>query len=187
MSVKGKRICIFGLQGSGKTILSKMLGLNYRTLVFDILGEYRSDLYYVWKPEAQQYGEELTREFDSAMQQFVFSKKYHWDLLIVDEASQYFPNRKSLPAAMMRLNDFNRHMGMAFVCVARRPTQLNTDLVELAHYNIFFRLTGRNDMQFLRDLYPGLDSAVFGLGPHEFIVFEAGKGFYKCKPVNLTN
>ena len=185
MSLRGKRVCVFGLQGSGKSYWSKYVALHYNSLIFDIHGEYRQDLYSVWRPRAKQHGPELMAEFDAAMQKFVFSKDYSWDMLVIDEANQYFPNRKPLPPAMARLNDFNRHMNLGFMCVARRPSQLHTDLTELAHYNIFFKLEGVNDMQRLRDIYPGLDSLVFSLGPHEFAVHEPGKGIYRCAPLSI--
>lgn len=187
LALRGKRVCVFGLQGSGKTFISKFIGLHYNTLVFDIHGEWRSDFYYVLRPENKQYGPGLLGEFGIAMHKYVFSKEYKWDLLIVDEASQYFPNNRPLPPEMARLNDFNRHMDLAFLCIARRPTQLHTDLTELAHFNIFFRLTGVNDMKRLRDMYPGLDDAVFRLKEHECIVYETGKRFFKLKPVSVQN
>lgn len=187
LNLKGKRVCVFGLQGSGKTIWTKNMALRYRTLVIDILGEYNTQNYFVVRPEAKQLGPQLAGEFQQAMDEYVFSKKYQWDMLVIDEASQYFPPKPApLHPAMMRLNDFNRHMGLAFTCVARRPTQLHSDLTELAHYNIFFKLTGLNDMKRLRDMYPGLDAAVFSLGPREFIVYETGKRFYKCKPIAVA-
>lgn len=187
LSLRGKRVCVFGLQGSGKSYWSKYTGLHYNSLVIDIHSEYRSDFYHVIRPQNKQQGPGLDAEFQQAMDQYVFSKKYRWDMLIIDEANQYFPPKPHpLHPAMARLNDFNRHMGLAFMCVARRPTQLHSDLTELAHYNIFFKLTGINDMKRLRDMYPGLDAAVFALKDHEFIVYETGKRFYKCAPIPVN-
>lgn len=163
-----------------------MVALHYKTIIFDIHGEYRPDVYERWVPENKQYGAPLLDEFDQAMNQIVFNPVNNFEMLIVDEAHQYFPNGRLLPPAMMKLNAFNRHMNLAFCLTSHRPTQLKTDLVELAHYCIFFKLSGRNDLRFMKDLYPGLDEEVFSLGPHEFVLYESGKGFHRCAPIQVA-
>ena len=163
-----------------------MIALHYKTMVFDMHGEYNPQVYERWRPENNQYGAPLLAEFDQAMNNIVFNPLNGFEFLVIDEAHQYFPNGRMLPPSMMKLNAYNRHMGLGFACVTHRPTQLKTDLVELAHYCAFFKLSGRNDLQFLRDLYPGLDAEVFSLGPHEFVWYEAGVGFTRCAPIQVA-
>jgi len=92
-------------------------------------------------------------------------------MIVVDEANRYMlPKPIPLPEQVSYLNDFQLHIPISFLCIARRPVQLNTDITELAHYIICFNLAGKNDIGYLNDLTDGLGDSVAQLQEYEFIV-----------------
>jgi DNA helicase HerA-like ATPase len=102
----------------------------------------------------------------------------------LDEANRFCPAKPApLPPQIADFNDQCRHYGIAGGYVARRPSQLNQDLTELADYLFIFRLTGKNDLKYLSDLVSGLDDAVRSLRDHEFVKVNPDKSYVICEPV----
>ena len=101
----------------------------------------------------------------------------------IDECNRYCPNRKPLPDQVGVLNDFNRHYRIATGYIARRPTQLNTDLIELSHYLVFFRLMGKNDYRYMEDIADGLGDAVRALPKFHYVLVDEARDYQVCKPV----
>jgi hypothetical protein len=73
-------------------------------------------------------------------------------------------------------------MGVGYIC--RRPSQLNTDLTEIADYLFIFQLGGKNDIQYLNDLKQGLGEAVKNLPPFHFVTVYPDRSFRVSNPVN---
>lgn len=167
VNLQNKRFCIFGLQGSGKTTLAKFILRKFGDSgwVIDVLNEYEGFNRYVMNDRNFSGRDEL----DLAIQMIL--QKFKPKLLIIDEANRYCPSKVPLPESVSYLNDFHRHMNLAIGFISRRPTQLNTDLVELAHYLFIFKLAGKNDLTYLDNLYPGLGETVFNLPLHSFVFF----------------
>ena len=65
--------------------------------------------------------------------------------------------------------------------ISRRPCQLNQDLTELADYIFIFRLTGKNDLNYLDEIVTGLGDAVRSLGQFEFVLVHPDKHFEICQ------
>lgn len=184
INLVGMRACIFGLPGSGKTTLAKHLLKQYpKHFIYDYHGEYKdcSEAQHCkhYKPMSIAV-EEFNKVIDFAMLQDV-------DLIAIDEANIFCPNRIPLCDAMRKLNDTNRHLrnekGIGFICIARRPVQLHTDLVELAHYLFIFGLKGKNDRQYLNSLVEGLGDAVAQLCPFHFILVYPDRHYDICEPI----
>jgi hypothetical protein len=102
------------------------------------------------------------------------NKRYR--LAVFDECSRYFIHAVPLSPEAGYLNDFARHMDLSVDCVARRITQMHTDLSELAHEHIIFKQAGINDLRRLDELKAGLSSAVDGLTKYEYVVYHAESG-----------
>jgi hypothetical protein len=74
---------------------------------------------------------------------------------------------------------------MAFGFIARRPVQLNTDLIELADYIFVFRLTGANDVKYLNNLTRNLGDTVQSLGQYEFVIVNPDKTYQVYNPLKV--
>ena len=181
LDLKGRRFAILGLQGSGKTVLAKWILKHYpRHLVYDPLKEYVGFNRYL--PQHRAYTYSAIEEINLAIQKLVFKNVGKLDLFIIDEANRYCPTRRPLPDSVGQLNDFNRHMNLGFGVIARRPVQLQTDLVELAHDLFIFRLKGKNDIAYLDSLVGGLGNEVLKLPPYHFVRVNEFRDFEVCSP-----
>jgi len=63
-------------------------------------------------------------------------------------------------------------------------TQFSTDIVELSNHLFFFKLTGRNDYQYMEGLHLGLGEAVRNLGQYEFVSLTNGSEMEVHAPVD---
>jgi DNA helicase HerA-like ATPase len=184
MDLKGRRFAVFGLQGTGKTNYAKWVLQHYpRHLVYDPLKDYQGFNRYL--PANRSYTLAAIEEINTVVDRLVFKNVGKLDLFVIDEANRYCPNKRILPAKIGELNDFNRHMNLGFGIVARRPVQLNTDLVELAHDLFIFRLKGKNDIAYLDSLVDGLGNAVLSLPRYHFVHVDEFRDFEICNPVEL--
>ena len=182
MELQAKRIVVFGLQGSGKTnYIKHLLAQVPNHLVYDVLHEYKGYNRYI--PEDRSSVQEL-----ELATRLVTKPPYKIKLFALDEANRYCPPKPSpLPKAILDLNDFNRHFGVTFLIAARRPTQLHSDLVELAHYRVFFSLHGKNDLLYLDQLKDGLSETVLNLAPYEYAVLDERGKIKVYPPCPLMN
>ena len=160
-----KRFAVFGLMGSGKTVLVRHILESTRNhIVYDPLNEYDGARRYV--PDDRQSIGELNKFVET----LVIPTRPR--LFIIDEANRFIANRKPLPSGMADLNDLSRHWDISWGVVARRPTQFATDIVELAHYLFVFALHGKNDRQYLNDVKTGLGDTVDALRPFQFAIVD---------------
>jgi len=182
IDLRNKRFCIFGLQGSGKTTLAKYILKQFGNdgWVIDVLDEYAGFNRYVMQDRTIMGRDELNIAI-----QYILDK-FKPKLLIIDEANRYCPPKRPLPDMVSYLNDFHRHMELAIGFISRRPTQLHTDLVELAHYLFIFRLVGKNDRIYLDSLYEGLGDMVLELPQHAFVFFNRETMELRIMKVPLT-
>lgn len=178
IDLTGKGFCIFGVRGSGKSWLVKhILDSTPDHLIYDPLEEH--DGYRRYIPDDRQSTDELNK----LITDLVIPRKPR--LFIVDEANKYIrPKPTPLPSGVSDLNDFARHFGTSCGWVARRMTQFNTDIVELANHLFFFKLTGKNDFHYMEGLHQGLGDAVRSLGKYEFMSLTNGADMQHHAPVD---
>ena len=149
-------------------------------LVYDPLDEYQGYRRYI--PEDRQSSEELNKLIND----LVIPRKPR--LFVVDEANKWVkPKPTPLPSGAADLNDFGRHWGTAVGWVARRMTQFNTDITELANHVFLFKLSGKNDHQYMENLHQGLGDAVRNLKPYEFMSLTNGSEMQLHSPVDAPN
>ncbi|VUT28012.1 MAG: AAA-like domain protein [Candidatus Syntrophoarchaeum sp. GoM_oil] len=149
LDIKEKRIITLGLQGSGKTHFTKALiaeNTQLKPLIVDPLKEYNIKGTTTYRPTHRNY-EQGSDEIGRVIREKLIKpyETHHaplHSLFVIDECNRYAPNKKPLSSEISYLNDFSRHMKLSTVYIARRPTHLNTDLVELAHILIIFSLNG---------------------------------------------
>lgn len=179
------RRVIVGLQGSGKTVLAKSIIDQYHkqgvsTLVIDYQHEYDGKGHTAYRVTDRV---NPTQEVDTVLRHMIIDpyhgrvpRRQRYGHLVCDEAPRYFPNRTPLPTSMAEINDVGRHIGVAVTCIARRFSQVNTDLVELAHEIYLFRQSGVNDLKRCNDMSAGLANIVGHLPPHHYAVLDMTTG-----------
>lgn len=179
------RRVIVGLQGSGKTVLAKSIIEQYHkqgvsTLVIDYQHEYDGKGHTAYRVTDRV---NPTQEVDTVLRHMIIDpyhgrvpRRQRYGHLVCDEAPRYFPNRTPLPTSMAEINDVGRHIGVAVTCIARRFSQVNTDLVELAHEIYLFRQSGVNDLKRCNDMSAGLANIVGHLPPHHYAVLDMTTG-----------
>ena len=182
IDLSGKRIGIFGLQGSGKTNFTKaLITAKEDYIIYDPLHEYNG--FNRYRPKYRDYSAESQDELNAFITKYVIPTDKRPAFFLIDEANRYCPNRRPLPDMVEDLNDFNRHYDIALGFISRRPVQLNTDLVELAHYLAIFNLTGKNDYQYLESLSEGLGDAVKALPEWHYVLVDTQREYSICSPV----
>lgn len=181
IDIANKGFAILGLKGTGKSVLVKsILRGNKDSMVYDVLHEHTGFNRYL--PKYRDGSDAGIAELNYFVRQCIQPGNIR--LFILEEANRYCPPKpKPLPPAMLDLNDFNRHWHISFGVVARRPTQLNSDLIELAHYLFIYRLVGKNDYQYLESVAEGLGDAVRGLPDYHFVVCGPDRKFQVHAPV----
>lgn len=180
IDITNKRFCILGLQGSGKTELAKhLLRGSSNHLVYDPLQEYDGFRRYV--PDDRNSIDELTL----CIQKLVVAKLKP-DLFLLDEANRYCPPKPHpLPMGIAELNDWSRHMSLSWGCICRRPVQLHSDLMELAHYLFIFVLKGKNDGMYLDSILPHLSDTVASLPDYHFAVVAENRSVSIHAPIPI--
>ena len=186
--LQGKGIAVFGLRGSGKTVWVKyLLDSVKKHLIVDPMLEYQGFRRYV--PKFRSFSDAAIDELDMVAELLVVPKKGNKakvDLFAVDEANRYCPSRHPLSPTIGDITDFQRHWDLTTVYIARRPTQLNTDIVELSNWIIVFNLAGKNDQQYLNDLSDGLGDAVLKLPKYHYMFVDESRHYEQMTPVPLV-
>jgi hypothetical protein len=85
------------------------------------------------------------------------------------------------------INDMARHIELDIICIARRFTQLNTDIVELSHYLYIFNQAGINDIKRLNELSIGLGDTVLTLNKYHYIEVNQFRQYSIKKPIKIMD
>lgn len=190
IDLAGKRFAVLGIQGSGKSVLVKnLLATNDGSFVYDVLREhYGYNRYLVAHRQVMRHRDDdpAIAELNGVVNRVVL-KSGQVRMFVLEEANRYCPPKPApLPASILDLNDFNRHYNIAFGAVARRPSQLNSDLINLAHYIFIFRLVGGKDRAALDEEISGLGDVVKSLPDYHFVVVKPDRTYYVSKPVTFS-
>jgi superfamily I DNA and RNA helicase len=179
--IDGKQVIIVGLRGSGKSYLIDQLAHeNLKHIFIDPLDEHTQHTRFV--PSRRMRSPQLQTEISTFFNKLKTNQKIK--LIFCDEANQYFINKwQPLPDEVQDLVDYSRHDKKTICWVARRITQLPTDITELGDIYIFFKQTGKNDLRALDDISAGLKEIMqkeIRSEQHNFILFDGSEtGVYK--------
>lgn len=181
---------VLGLKGSGKsTLCNKLLNdCGENALYYDTLGETPKNAAFNFYVPTDRYSD---AELESVIGRITPQKGQDintfippYGLFIIDEMPRFAPPKPHpLPDSIADLNDQNRHYLMSVGYVARRPTQLNSDLIELSNYIFIFRLTGKNDLIYLNSTVSGLGDAVNKLDKFQYVLVYPDKHYQICKAI----
>lgn len=186
MELIGRHTMVFGLKGSGKS--------NFVQWVVDAHDAYRNHLVYDvcrehdvldrYVPDHRS-GKEARAEFGGVLSRLVTDapRELRPDLVVGEEVSRYAPNSGGTPDELMDLIDLNRHYGVGFLGVARRPAQVDTTLVELADNLVVFAVRGKNDRRRLNEEAPGAGDAAADLDPYHYLQITADRRWEEFGPV----
>lgn len=190
------RLVILGLQGSGKTYLTKHkiipeYGGQY--IVFDPNKEYTGFNRYV--PKFTDDTGALQQELNIFLRRFVLpncqtlekieagkkEKKKRLRCVVFDEADLIAPSRHNIPAALRDLVVRSRHLRVDVVFISRRPTDLNAYLMDTADYLAVYKQVGYNALKTMRALKIESDDAIKALDyhAHEFLLFDLEREYQK--------
>lgn len=187
--LKNKRFVVLGIQGAGKSVLiGHILKSEKNHLVYDVHHEHKKfNTYQVEHRQVRRPGnpsDPAIVELNNLVDRVVLGSG-RIRLFVIEETNRYCPNKYPLPSSILTLNDDQRHDRIAFGTLARRAAQLNTDLVELAHYMFIFRQPGKNDRQYLDEIAEGLGDLVQKLPKYHFVIVDEIRDFQVHKPVDL--
>lgn len=191
------RISIIGLQGSGKTYFAKRFFLQKEPyhLVFDPNNEYDGFNRYVPHTRALEDYDTLSQEVKLMVKRLVLpniwsleklqatgkEKEKRLKLLVFDEADLIMPARKQFNFALRNLWVNSRHYRLDLLTLTRRPTDLNTYVMDTSDFLIVFNIAGHNALRVLKDIHKDAADAVKNLNyrKYEFLVFDRARNFEK--------
>ena len=179
--------CILGVKASGKSTCANIIlsDCGDNALYYDTLGESPKNAsynYYIPKDrysvdELEMVISKITPQKGQDVEQF----QPPYGMFIIDESNRFCPPKPHpLPPKIADLNDQNRHYLMSVGFVARRPSQLNSDLIELANYLFIFRLTGKSDLVYLDATVKGLGDVVASIDKYQFVLVHPDKHYEVC-------
>jgi len=144
--IQGKKVGVFGLQGSGKTVLAKeIIRRKFKApIVYSPHShEWRDELVYLYKAK------DMLAELDAFFRKCIeWAKNDKIDCVVVDEADLLFRNNFALPQNVLDIFANHRHYpegrGVSLLFISRRPQDLPTMFVEASYLNVVFKLEGDN-------------------------------------------
>ena len=148
---------IAGKRGSGKTnlllfLISYFTKMKVNLVIIDPVHDLKANLRKLYKKDDPRvihvpYGNR--QQFDSVLTQLI--QKGWKGIIIVDEADQFFPNRKQLTDIENHFIQIGRHHGIGGIFVTRRLAKLHTDLPSQANKIFLFKHWQRADLDYLRE------------------------------------
>ena len=171
VSGTNKVTVVTGLPGTGKShliksvILPKLAKSKKAVVIVDPQMEYTGKgNVFVYRLSSYANAVE---EVD-ALIAFILANKGAIGTLIIDESNVVF-NKMTLSPAAKKLVNTLRHEGVDLIAIARRPTDINITISELARERYIFKTMGVNDIKRLNEIIEGLGDKAKDLGPHDYL------------------
>ena len=189
VSLRGKQFLTLGSKGSGKSYLNSRFAerATGKVAIFDPMDEYPDGEEIIKVIPENRRGEGAIQELRDVID-FVQYNSNEINYFIVDEISRYHSKGGILDDALGELIDLNRHMDMGIGFIARRPTQVHTDVREMSDYMFLFKLPGVNDRKMLDNISAGLEQEMNELiehrEEHSFITVYPDRGYETVDPIS---
>lgn len=176
-----KRAVVIGMQGSGKTYVSKQIIKQFKKPI--VYGVYPEE----WENESNKITlfipKNFTSEtFDLFAKNLIESQrnpenKNKYDALFIDDADLFFTHNFSSHENINRLFISMRQIGLSIVLMSKRPQNLSTKTYENADYVLVFAVEGTNVKKYLENLHEDMKTLMPQLSreKHNFIYKEIGK------------
>ena len=147
-NLKDRKFTIMGIQGSGKTVLGKIISRYFHTLVYT--------------PHAHDWTKEkvvmitpmsLRKSFVDGIEEVMkFFKASKYDLLLIDEADMIFRTKFDIKPISNDMIINHRHYKKAIGFVTRRPQDIPPKILESCHSLFIFPLEGKNAIKHLNEI-----------------------------------
>ena len=184
---KDCKICIFGIQGSGKTIFVEHFLMNkYKNPIIYLMHEEdfksRGNHVKVIVPKDEDGNVDTTMQTLNKNSKWIKEEaiKGNIDSFIIDEADLFilkdFRQMQKFPCFHDLIIN-HRHYGLAMVFITRRPQELPTVITEQSAHYFIFNIWGKNVTDYLNRIYDELgDIAQHKLKKklHNFVHLEGG-------------
>lgn len=177
-TLKQTKICIIGMQGSGKTTLAKKIVRTFKKpLVYGVYPE-------EWIHEPQKIRIYIPPSFTpEAFEEFariLIAEQVNYktfDCLLIDDADLFFNSNFSRYPSTNRLFISQRQLGLSLIFVSKRPQNLSTKIYENSDYIFIFAIEGVNVKKYVYNLHEEMKNLVPQLSRknHLFIIKEIGK------------
>ncbi|MFA5744446.1 MAG: hypothetical protein WC936_06550, partial [Candidatus Nanoarchaeia archaeon] len=146
-------------------ILPKLAKSKKGTIVIDPQMEYSGGgNIFVYRLTSYADAEEETE----GLIRFILANKGAIGTLIIDESNVVFNKMVLSPAAKKLVNTL-RHEGVDLIAIARRPTDINITISELARERYIFKSMGVNDIKRLNEIIDGLGDKAKALSAHDYL------------------
>lgn len=158
-------ICIFGRRGSGKsTLAKKMIEEKPRVLVYDTLGEYKTDKVfttpielYLFLRDKKKAGEPFRIGYrpEDAVREFPWVCRIVeniGELTFVAEEVDFFISPSRLDPGFERLIRYGRHRGVELIAISRRPAEVNRNLTAQSSRLFIFKMHEPRDIAYFRSI-----------------------------------
>lgn len=160
VQLESKHWVTFGVKNSGKSyfndkLMQKAADSGKTIVIFDPMDEYSDHENIMRIIPDHKRGKKAVEELEKVVEH-VEEKKEEIDYFLCDEISRFHSKGGELDGPIGEMVDLNAHwnMGIGFVC--RRPTQMHTDIREMADFIFIFVLRGHNDLKRLDEISAGL-------------------------------
>ena len=152
IDVQNKKLCIFGIQCSGKTELAKHIIRHFqKPMIYEVNPDMRNTNAYIYRPTSLTLDE--LDEFCLKVKKLAKLGKIN--LFVLDEADMFFRSNFDLMPKMNDLIINHRHYNLSLLFVSRRPQDIPSKIIESSHHIFVFSIDGVNAIEKLSKLHKG--------------------------------
>ena len=193
------RLTVLGLQGSGKTWLTKkrfIPAYHLHCVVWDPNDEYTGIAGLIrYVPKFTGEEEKLREELRLFIHRVVLPNCWSLEQLektgkektnrlrsiIFDEADLIAPSKRNLNSALHDLIVRSRHLRVDLIFISRRPTDLSAYVMDVSDYLVIFKQVGYNALKTVRALKVDSEKEIKELDykKHEFLLYDRERNYKK--------
>lgn len=191
----GQKTCIYGVQGSGKTVFARQkqrLFPNWKKIVYMVNEDdnwIKEDGLWVWQADTNN----IKQDFQDFIN-FIYEKikEGKIELVIIDEADLFFRHNYDISPKMLDLVLNHRHRGQAGRGVAlwfltRRPQDLPTTIAESSKHTIVYLLEADNALKKLQAIDSRFKEKMkyLSFDEHNFLYKKVGETPILCQSLKF--